>query len=186
MTDDITKVVSTLKEGKVILYPTDTVWGLGCDVLNNSAINKINAIKNRNENKALIILVSDTGMLNRYFKNIPRTAYDILENAVSPLTLVLDEPVNISPLLKNEDGTLGVRISTLPFNRDFIRRYGKAVVSTSANTSGQPTPSKFSQIEKTILNQCDYVCDQHLEALSTGKASRIIKLKNNGEISILR
>lgn len=186
MTNEVVKLVSALKLGKIILYPTDTIWGLGCDVLNEAAIERIYSLKNRPKEKSMIILVDSIGMLNRYFRNIPDAVYDIVENTDDPITFILDNPVNVHPSLINADGSIGVRVTQNKFNQQLIHRFGKAIVSTSANRSGDPSPVNYSSINKTILDGVDEIADPIYEKSSTGKASRIIKIKPNGEFKFLR
>ena len=183
--EEISNALSVLKRGGIILYPTDTVWGIGCDATNADAIDKIYALKKRQENKALICLVSDFKMLNQYVEEVPEVAYDILKYAAKPTTIVYDKPIRIAENLVGEDDTLGIRVTKDDFCNKLIRKLKKPLVSTSANISGQKTPESFSQISPEILKGVDYVVNLQ-QSKSTSKPSAIIKLSNDGKVKVIR
>lgn len=178
--------IDTLKQGKLLLYPTDTVWGIGCDAANDAALEKIFALKNRPAEKSVIILVSDVNMLGRYFKHIPDVVFDLEENSDKPITYILDGVHGISKQALHSDGSLGVRIPKNEFCQNLIRKFGKAIVSTSANISGAPTPKTFSAIDPAIINGVDHCVDPSFEKKTTGTPSTIIKIKPNGEFTLVR
>lgn len=178
--------VNLLRDGKVILYPTDTVWGLGCDATNSAAIENVFNLKSRSAEKSLIVLVADINMLGRYFKTIPDVLFDLEENSNEPLTYVLDGATGIASNALHQDGSLAVRIPKNEFCKQLIRKFGKAIISTSANKSGDPTPLKFEEISIEITMGADGIVDPKLSTKATGKPSGIIKIKPNGEFTIIR
>lgn len=186
MLNEINKAVECLRKGGVILYPTDTIWGLGCDATNSQAIKRIFEIKKRPQEKSMLILVADTKMIGRYFKDLPDVFFDLEENSDQPLTYVLDHPLNIDPSLVHADNTLAVRIPKHDFCRQLLLKFGKAIVSTSANISGDPTPANFNMVANEIREAVDLCIEPALEKGSTGKASSIIKIKTNGEFNFIR
>ncbi len=177
------EIVNKLKEGKTILYPTDTVWGLGCDATNIEAVKKIYEIKNREESKSLIILVSSIEMLMEYLNEIPNKALEILKEATKPTTIIYNAPKNLADNTIAKDNTIAIRIPKDEFCINLIKEFGKPIVSTSANISGEPTPKSFSEISKAILNSVDYVVDLHQEKKSE-KSSRILKIDGDSVIVI--
>lgn len=183
--EEISNALTVLKRGGIILYPTDTVWGIGCDATNADAIDKIYALKKRSESKALICLVSDFKMLNQYVEEVPEVAYDILKYAAKPTTIVYDQPIRIAENLVGEDDTLGIRVTKDDFCNRLIRKMKKPLVSTSANISGEKTPESFSQISPEILKGVDYVVNLH-QSKKTAKPSAIIKLSNDGKVKVIR
>ncbi len=185
MQTEINNALKILKQGGIILYPTDTIWGIGCDATNFDAIEKIYKLKQRNESKSLICLVSDLKMLNYYIQNIPETAYDILKYAHKPTTIIYDEPVRVSKNLITNDNTLAIRIVSDGFCNLLIKRLQKPIVSTSANISGQTTPKSFVKIDEQILKGVDYVVNLQHEK-NEAKPSSIIKLGNDGSVTIIR
>lgn len=178
--------VDTLKQGKILLYPTDTVWGIGCDATNDEALEKIFALKNRPVEKSVIVLVSDLNMLGRYFRNIPDVVFDLEENSDRPITYILDGVHGISKHAVHADGSLGIRIPKNEFCINMIRKFGKAIVSTSANISGTPTPKTFSTIDPVIVKGVDHCVDPSFDKKNTGIPSSIIKIKPNGEFTLIR
>ncbi|MHA6279970.1 L-threonylcarbamoyladenylate synthase [Salinimicrobium sp. CAU 1759] len=184
-TEEINNAYNVFKRGGIILYPTDTVWGIGCDATNADAIDKIFALKKRSEEKALICLVSDFKMLNQYVEDVPEVAYDILKYAAKPTTIVYDQPIRVAENLVGADNTLGIRVTKDKFCQQLIRKLKRPLVSTSANLSGQPTPETFAQISKEILEGVDYVVNLH-QAIKTPKPSAIIKLSNDGKVQVIR
>lgn len=185
MQTEINNALKILKQGGIILYPTDTIWGIGCDATNFDAIEKIYKLKQRNESKSLICLVSDLKMLNYYIQNIPETAYDILKYTHKPTTIIYDEPVRVSKNLIANDNTLAIRIVSDGFCNLLIKRLQKPIVSTSANISGQTTPKSFVKIDEQILKGVDYVVNLQHEK-NEAKPSSIIKLGNDGSVTIIR
>lgn len=174
-----------LKKGNTILYPTDTVWGIGCDATNYDAVQKIYELKQRDNKKALICLVSDFKMLDYYVNSIPEVAYDILKYAAKPTTIIYDNPKHVSENLIAEDNTLAIRVIRQGFAHQLIKKFKKPIVSTSANISGQPTPQSFDKISDAILKGVDYVVNLSSESKKV-KPSSIIKLTNDGVVTIIR
>ena len=173
-----------LKEGKTILYPTDTVWGLGCDATNSRAVAKIYELKNRVASKSLIILVNNIKMLKNYV-SIPNKVLEILENPAKPTTIIYQNPQLIAEnVISKEDNTVAIRIVQDEFCKTLIQKFGKPIVSTSANVSGDDTPKSFSEISKPILDGVDYIVDLHKERETT-KSSTILKIVGE-EIVVLR
>lgn len=182
---EIAHTIATLKRGGLILYPTDTIWGIGCDATNADAIERVYALKNRPGAKALICMVSDFKMLNQYVSDIPEVAYDILKYAVKPTTIIYDKPIRVAQNLLAEDESLAIRVSKHNFSKSLIRKFKCPIVSTSANISGHPSPQSFQEIDPAILAGVDYVVN--LERNKTnGPPSAIIKLKNDGTVQIIR
>ncbi len=185
MREEVEKTLTALKKGAVILYPTDTVWGIGCDATNPEAIDNIYKIKQREESKALICLVSDFKMLNQFVEEIPEVAYDILKYAQKPTTIIYDNPIRVAENLIASDNTLAIRVVRDEFCKQLIRKLKRPLVSTSANISGQPTPKSFKEIRPEILNSVDYVVNLQREKKSS-KPSAIIKLTLDGKVDIIR
>lgn len=185
MNEEINKALQVLKEGGLILYPTDTVWGIGCDANNVEAIKKIYALKQREDCKALICLVADDRMLNKYVKKVPEVALNIIDVTDKPTTIIYDDAQNLAPNLIAEDGTIAIRIPDDEFCYQLCRKLNGAIVSTSANISGEATPKSFKEISPAILKGVDYVVNLHHEKICN-KPSSIIKLSNNGVIKIIR
>ena len=161
MKEEIEKALEVLKRGGIILYPTDTVWGIGCDATNASAVKKIYDLKQRDDNKALICLVNNYSMLERHVDNVPRMAYTILDIADKPTTVIYDAPAGVAENLVANDNTLAIRIVDHDFCKKLIRYLGKPLVSTSANISGKPTPKSFKEIDEAVLKGVDYVVNLH-------------------------
>ncbi|ALJ04390.1 translation factor Sua5 [Pseudalgibacter alginicilyticus] len=185
MLNDIKKAIEVLKNGGLILYPTDTVWGIGCDATNPKAVEKIFKLKQRIDSKALICLVADDRMLKKYVKDIPRAAYDIIDITDSPTTIIYDDAQNLAQNLIAEDGTIAIRIPDDDFCFQLCRKLNGAIVSTSANISGQPTPKSYKEITQEVLKGVDYVVNLHREKICS-KPSAIIKLSNNGVVKVIR
>lgn len=182
---EVFNAFEVIKNGGIILYPTDTVWGIGCDAANEEAVKKIYALKKRAESKSMIVLVNGDRLLYQVFKEIPQVAFDVLECSEKPTTLVLDNPKNVAQNLVAEDNSLGVRIVNTPFIFRLIERMKRPLVSTSANISGSPTPTKFSEISPEIVAGVDYVVKIDLEKVSK-KSSTVIKLTKDAKVTILR
>lgn len=183
---DLHACLDALRKGGTILYPTDTIWGLGCDATQAGAVEKIYAIKERDPSKSMIILVSDVGMLNRFVKSIPAIAWDLMEAADHPLTIIYDGCRNLAPNVPAADGTIGVRMVNDDFCQALLRKLGKPIVSTSANFSGKPSPSNFSEIDPQLQTRVDYVVQWRQNDFHAGRASSIIRIKENGEFRIIR
>lgn len=184
---DLDEAVEVLRQGGVILYPTDTVWGLGCDATNPEAVEKIYAIKRRSDSKSLISLVADADMLGRYVKVIPEAAINLIEVNDRPMTIIYPDAISLAPNAIAPDGTAGIRIpSASGFCVRLIRRFRKAIISTSANVSGQPAPSCYDEIPVEILEAVDWTADPCLEEGATGQPSQIIKVGLRSEIEIIR
>jgi L-threonylcarbamoyladenylate synthase len=186
----LNEAVRVLREGGVILYPTDTVWGLGCDATNPESVARIYSIKQRSDSKSLVLLACDLDQVARYIDQIPPMAVDLVEVNDKPMTIIypgaLTDKYHLAANTVAADGTVGIRIPMMEFCRQMARKLGKPIVSTSANISGQPTPSKFKDIPEEITGAVDYVVDPRLEAGATGQASQIIKIGLRGEVEIIR
>lgn len=184
--EDIKNAVECMCRGGVILYPTDTVWGIGCDATNPEAVAKVYRIKQREDSKALICLVDSDNRMARYFRDVPAVAWDLVELAVKPTTLVLDNATGVASNLVAEDGSLAMRVTREPFSRELCYRFQKPVVSTSANISGQPAAQNFRDIAPELLEAVDYVCWSRRQEHKPHTPSSIIKLSKNGEVKIIR
>lgn len=207
MNDAIQKALEVLRNGGVILYPTDTVWGIGCDATDPEAVAKIYAIKNREDSKSLVLLASDMDMICRYVKEIPEMAVQLVEVNDKPMTIIYPgavvgpSPVTSSAVERTlpkadrrclafntvaEDGTVGIRIPMMDFCQQLVSKLGRPLVSTSANISGEPTPKKFAEISEQIKSAVDHIVDPSLERGSTGQSSSIIKVGLDYSIQIIR
>src|SRR6201994_3483658 len=175
--DEIAKALKVVQDGGIILYPTDTIWGIGCDATNTEAIKKIYALKQRDEAKSMIILLDTDNKLESYIREVPAIAYELIEYAENPLTLVMPGARNISPALIAEDGSVGVRVAKHDFCQQLIQRLRKPLVSTSANISGKPSPQYFSQIEQEIIDGVDYVVDLDQHSKEIKDPSTIMRLQ---------
>ena len=184
--DDIKKAVEVMRKGGVILYPTDTVWGIGCDATNAEAVARVYEIKHREDSKAMICLVDNDNRLQRYVRNVPDVAWQLFDCAEDPTTIILDGAINLAQNLIAEDGSVGIRVTSELFSKELCYRFQKAVVSTSANISGEPTPANYSEISPEIIDAVDYVVNYKQLDKGKAKSSSIIKLAENGTISIIR
>lgn len=187
--EDIRKAVEVMRKGGVILYPTDTVWGIGCDATNAEAVKRVYAIKQRDDSKALICLVDSDARMQRYIRNVPDVAWqliDSLSEGGKPTTLILDGAINLAQNLIAEDGSIGIRITQEPFSKELCYRFQKAIVSTSANISGEPAAQNYCDIDQRIIEAVDYVCWSRRQEHKPHTPSSIIKLKENGEVEIIR
>ena len=182
---EIRNCLEVMKRGGIILYPTDTVWGVGCDATNADAVDKIYQLKKREESKALICLVSNFKMLEQYVEEVPEMAYDILKYAKKPTTIIYDKPIRIAENLVSDDDSLGIRVVRDKFCSELIKKMKRPLVSTSANISGQPTPGSFDQITPQILKGVDYVVNLQ-RSKSSPQPSAIIKLSNDGQVKVIR
>ena len=183
---DIRAAIEVLRQGGTILYPTDTIWGIGCDATNPEAVRKVFEIKQREDSKALICLVDSPGRLQRYVRNVPDVAWDIIELATKPTTIILDGANGLAPNLLAEDGSVGLRVTSEVFSQQLCYRFQKAIVSTSANISGQPSPQTFADIDPAIISAVDYVCQSRQRDTSRHEPSSIIKLGPSGEVTVIR
>ena len=188
--EDIKKAVETMRKGGVILYPTDTVWGIGCDATNVDAVKRVYVIKQRDDSKALICLVDSDARMQRYFRNVPDVAWQLVdslkEGDAKPTTLILDGAINLAENLIADDGSVGIRITNEPFSKELCYRFQKAIVSTSANISGEPAAQNYCDIDPRIIEAVDYVCWSRRQEHKPHTPSSIIKLKENGEVTVIR
>ena len=184
--EDIRRAVEVLRQGGTILYPTDTIWGIGCDATNPEAVRKVFEIKQREDSKALICLVDSAGRLQRYVRNVPDVAWDIIDLATKPTTVILSGATGLAPNLLAEDGSVGLRVTAEVFSQKLCYRFQKAIVSTSANISGEPSPQTFADIDPAIIRAVDYVCASRQRDTSRHEPSSIIKLSPSGEVTIIR
>lgn len=183
---DIDNAVKTLRRGGLILYPTDTVWGLGCDATNADAVARIYELKRRADNKAMIVLLSSVDDLWRYVDTVPEVAPELIEASVRPLTVVYDHGINMAPGLMGQDGSIGIRITRERVSASLCRALRRPLVSTSANISGQPTPALFKDIAPAITNAVDYVMEARRDDNTKARPSQVIKLTDSGIVTILR
>ena len=188
--EDIRNAVETMRKGGVILYPTDTVWGIGCDATNAEAVKRVYAIKQRDDSKALICLVDSDARMQHYFRNVPDVAWQLIDSLkdgdAKPTTLILDGAINLAENLIADDGSVGIRITNEPFSKELCYRFQKAIVSTSANISGESAAQNYCDIDPRILEAVDYVCWSRRQEHKPHTPSSIIKLKENGEVIIIR
>ena len=187
--EDIRQAVETMRRGGVILYPTDTVWGIGCDATNAEAVKRVYEIKQRDDSKALICLVDSDARLQRYIRTVPDVAWQLLDSLKEgdkPTTLILDGAVNLAPNLIADDGSIGIRITQEPFSKELCYRFQKAIVSTSANISGEPAAQNYCDIDPRLIEKVDYVCWSRRQEHKPHTPSSIIKLGQNGEVTIIR
>ena len=183
---DLREAVRVMKEGGIILYPTDTVWGIGCDATNREAVERIFRLKQRADSKSMLVLVGSEGMLQRTVKHVPEIAWQIIDVAVNPMTIIYDSPVGVADNLKADDGSLGIRITSERFSRALCERMRGPVVSTSANRSGKPTPATFSEISSEIKNGVDYVCRFRQKDKASSRPSNIIKITRENIVKVIR
>lgn len=184
--DDIKKAFEVLRDGGVILYPTDTVWGIGCDATNAEAVRRVYDIKKREDSKALLVLVDSPVKVDFYVRDVPEVAWDLIELSEKPLTIIYDNARNLASNLVAEDGSIGIRVTNEDFSRSLCQRFRKAIVSTSANISGQPTPSNFSEISEDVKSQVDYIVGYRQDDMNHPKPSSILKLGEGAEIKVIR
>lgn len=184
--EEINKCLQVLKEGGLILYPTDTIWGIGCDATNKEAVAKVFALKRRTEAKSLIVLLDTDNKLQSYVREIPDVAYDLIEYAENPLTIIYSDAKNLAENVINEDGSVGIRVTNHSFCKELIQRFKKPIVSTSANISGQEAPANFSKISEEIKEGVNHIVNLEQDDLSIKKPSTIIKLEPNGRFAFIR
>ncbi len=184
--EEIEKSVALLRQGKILLYPTDTIWGIGCDASNTKAIDRIFKLKNRQQQKSMIVLLDSTDKLARYVEDVPPIAYDLIKSAATPITIVFSKAKNLPKKLIASDGSIAIRVVTGDYCVEVIKALGHPLVSTSANLSGEPSPQTFRQISEIIKDKVDYVVDIHRTRIRAIRPSTLIKLEENGSFSILR
>ncbi len=184
--DDLRLAVETLRNGGLILYPTDTIWGIGCDATNPEAVKKVYALKNRVDQKSMLILLENSGRLASYVQQVPPIAYDLIEVTDKPLTIIYPGAKNLAPNLTAADGSIGIRITTEDFSKALCQRFKKPVVSTSANLSNEPAPRNFSEICEEIVKGVDFVVSYKQDDLTEATPSSIIMLGVGGEIKVIR
>lgn len=186
MNEDIRQALEVLNKGGVILYPTDTVWGIGCDATNAEAVKRIYEIKQRTDSKAMLVLIDSPVKLNYYVKEVPPMAWDLIELTTKPLTIIYDGARNMAENLPAEDGSVGIRVTDEEFSRQLCFRFRKAIVSTSANISGQPAPKNFGEISEEIKQAVDYIVGYRQKDKGASKPSGIIKLSTDGQVKVIR
>ena len=184
--EEIKKACEVLQKGGVILYPTDTVWGIGCDATNEEAVKRVYEIKRRADSKAMLVLVDSDVKVDFYVKDVPEVAWDLIQYATKPLTVIYDNARNLAPNLIGEDGSVGIRVASEEFSKQLCFRFRKAIVSTSANVSGQPAPASFSEIQDEIKQAVDYIVGYRQDEPAGAKPSSILKLGKGGVIKIIR
>ncbi len=183
---EVEATLEVLRKGGIILYPTDTVWGIGCDATNEESVARIYALKRSENKKSMLVLCGSADMAVRYVNRAPGIAFEVQEMATSPLTLILPGATGVAPNLIPEEGTLGIRIPDHEFCRELLRRFNRPIVSTSANISGEPTPKRLSEISREIIDGVDYVVNPRFEGHPTGKPSSIIAFTEEGGVKIIR
>ena len=186
MTEDIKNACRTMSEGGVILYPTDTIWGIGCDATNEEAVRRVYEIKRRADSKAMLVLVDSPVKVDFYVRDVPEIAWDLIEMADKPLTIIYSGARNLAPNLLAEDGSVGIRVTGEAFSKRLCQQFRKAIVSTSANVSGQTSPANYNEISEEIKSAVDYIVGCRREETARPKPSSIIKLDKGGVIQIIR
>ncbi len=184
--DEIEKALEVLRKGGVILYPTDTIWGIGCDATNEAAVRRVFEIKHRADSKAMISLVDNPNRLVRYVRDIPDVAWDMMELATTPLTIIYDNVAGLAPGMIAEDGTAAFRVTNEEFSHALCYRFQKPIVSTSANISGEPTAQTFDAISQEIKDAVDHVVHYSQRCKEKHKPSKIVKISNNCEVKVIR
>ncbi len=186
MTDDIKKACEIMQAGGLILYPTDTIWGIGCDATNENAVQRIYELKKRVDNKAMLVLMDSSAKLDRYVDDVPEIAWDLIEVADKPLTIIYSNAKNLAQNLLADDGSIGIRITNEEFSRRLCERFRKPLVSTSANISGNASPANFSEITEEIKQGVDYIVSYRQDDMSKAQPSNILKLGAGGLIQVIR
>lgn len=186
MIEELKKAQEVLYKGGLILYPTDTIWGIGCDATNEDAVRRVYELKQRVDSKAMLVLVDSPAKLQFYVREVPEVAWDLVDLAEKPLTIIYPGARNLASNLLAEDGSIGIRLTKEPFSRGLCERFRKAIVSTSANVSGAPSPKNFSEISAEIKNGVDYVVDFRQDEKAPAVPSSIIKIGLGGQIQIIR
>ena len=186
MQEDINRAFQVLKTGGIILYPTDTIWGIGCDATNTEAVKRVYNLKQREEAKSMLVLVDDSYRILRYVKEVPDMAWQLLEVSDHPMTIIYPGAINLAPNLINNDGTIGIRVVRDEFCQKLISKFNRPIISTSANISGRPAPAVFDEITEEIKKGVDYIVTWRQEDQTKAKPSSIIKIGLGGEIEIIR
>lgn len=186
LNEDLQRASEAVMRGKVILYPTDTVWGIGCDATDSDAVSRVYAIKRRSDSKAMLLLVDSIDTVKRYFPLVTADAESLLLDIERPTTVILPGACGIAPGLIAADGSVGVRVTREKYSRELCRMAGVPLVSTSANISGEPTAKCFAEISTEIKDAADYVCEARRDDCSPGIPSRIIKLNTDNSITVIR
>lgn len=186
MNEDLKQALEVLRKGGVILYPTDTIWGIGCDATNPEAVKRVYEIKHRADSKAMLVLVDSPVKVNAYVKEMPDIAWDLIDLTTKPLTIIYDGAKNLAPNLIAEDGSVGIRVTSENFSQQLCLRFKKPIVSTSANISGAPSPHNFSEVSEEIKSAVDYVVTYRQEEMAQPSPSSIIKLGAGGEVKVIR
>ncbi len=184
--EDVNKALDTLKNGGLILYPTDTIWGIGCDATNKEAVEKVFALKGRDKSKSLIVLLHNDNQLASYVNEIPEVAYELIEYTEKPLTIVYSKAKNLAENALAEDGSIGIRIVRHPFCEQLLQRFRKPIISTSANISGASSPTCFDDISEEIISGVDYVVRYGQRDKGDGKSSTVMKIDPSGKFEFLR
>lgn len=184
--DDIKQAIEVLRRGGVILYPTDTIWGIGCDATNAAAVKRVYEIKQREDSKSMLVLLENPSRIVGYIDEIPEVAWDLIEFSEKPTTIIYDKAKNLADNLVAADGSIGIRITREAFSSELLKRFRKPIVSTSANISGEPSPANFSEISEAIKKQVDYVVQYRQNEKGNPAPSSIIKLGVTGLIRIIR
>lgn len=186
MKEVIQQAIEVLRKGGIILYPTDTVWGIGCDATNAVAVQKVYALKQNADKQSMLVLVNHVDMIGKYVTKAPGIAWDLLEVSDKPLTIIYPTSCNLAEGLAADDGSIGIRVVKHEFCEQLIRTFGRPLVSTSANLSGRATPQSYSEISKEILGGVDFIIPSKYAGKMTNKPSSIIKLGENGEVKVIR
>lgn len=186
MHDDLKKAVEVLKSGGIILYPTDTIWGIGCDATNAEAVQRIYEIKKREDTKSMLVLMENPALLDRYVDDVPEVAWELVEITTTPLTVIYPNAKNLAQNLIAEDGSVGIRFTKEKFTAQLLQRFRRPLVSTSANISGENSPAFFDEISEEIKTQVDYIVEYRQDETTLAQPSSIIKLGSGGRIDIIR
>jgi L-threonylcarbamoyladenylate synthase len=186
MNEEIKKACKVMAAGGVIIYPTDTIWGIGCDATNEEAVRRVYELKQRADSKAMLVLVDSAVKVDFYVRDVPEVAWDLIELTDKPLTIIYSNARNLAPNLLADDGSVGIRVTSETFSQQLCRQFRKAIVSTSANISGQPSPRCFAEISEELKAAVDYVVDYRREEKANPKPSSIIMLGAGGEVKVIR
>ncbi|MCY4778240.1 L-threonylcarbamoyladenylate synthase [Sphingobacterium sp. UT-1RO-CII-1] len=184
--DDVNKALETLRNGGLILYPTDTIWGIGCDATNEEAVEKIYALKERDKTKSMIVLLHNDNQLAGYVNDIPEVVYDLIEYSERPITIIYSKAKNIAPNAIAQNGSVGIRIVNHPFCQQLLQRFKKPIISTSANLSGQTSPKNFDEIDNNIKQAVDYIVEYDQNKEGDGKSSIVMKIDPSGMFEFIR
>ena len=186
MTEDIKKACEVMAAGGIILYPTDTIWGIGCDATNEKAVQRVYELKRRADNKAMLVLMDSEAKLDRYVSDVPDIAWDLISVSDKPLTIIYSSAKNLATNLLGADGSVGIRITNEEFSKKLCERFRKPLVSTSANVSGEPSPANFSEVSEVIKEGVDYIVSYRQDDTSKAAPSGIIKLGAGGLVQVIR